>query len=172
MQEFCLHASPGNLRHFFYGGREGVAKRLIDKLKIENPFLQVAGYYSPPFRGISPEEDALIVNRINESGADIVWVSLSCPKQEIWIHEHRDKLHARVLIAVGLAFDIIAGDKRRAPKFLRDAGLEWLYRLLQEPVRLGNRYLKSNSLFLFMLFQSMFSKSKSRSLARELSSGQ
>lgn len=172
MQEFCSSASHGNLRHFFYGGREGVAKRVIAKLRIQNPFLQVAGYYSPPFRGISPEEDALIVDRINESGADIVWVSLSCPKQEIWIHEHRNKLHARVLIAVGLAFDIIAGDKKRAPKFLRHAGLEWFYRLVQEPFRLGNRYLKSNSLFLLMLLLSMFPKLKGRSVTRELSNEQ
>jgi N-acetylglucosaminyldiphosphoundecaprenol N-acetyl-beta-D-mannosaminyltransferase len=161
MLAFCANASHANLHHFFYGGRDGVAERLIAKLKLQNPLLEVAGCYAPPFRAISPEEDNLIVNRINDSGADIVWVSLGCPKQEIWIHEHRDKLRAPVLIAVGLAFDIIAGDKTRAPKFLRDAGLEWLYRLMQEPARLGSRYLKSNSLFFYMLFLSMFSRPKS-----------
>jgi N-acetylglucosaminyldiphosphoundecaprenol N-acetyl-beta-D-mannosaminyltransferase len=163
MLAFCANAAHGSLRHFFYGGKDGIAERLIDKLKIQNPLLQVAGYYAPPFRAISSEEDTLIVNQINDSGADIVWVSLGCPKQEIWIHEHRDKLHAPVLIAVGLAFDIIAGEKTRAPKFLRDVGLEWLYRLMQEPARLGNRYLKSNSLFLYMLFLSVFSRPKSYS---------
>ena len=160
MEAFCANPAYGSLNHFFYGGREGVAERMIDKLKLQNPLLKVVGCYSPPFRSLSPEEDSSIVNRINESGADIVWVSLGCPKQEIWIHEHREKLHARVLIAVGLAFDIIAGDKERAPKLLRVAGLEWLYRLLQEPARLGRRYLQSNSLFLFMLFLSMFSRSR------------
>jgi N-acetylglucosaminyldiphosphoundecaprenol N-acetyl-beta-D-mannosaminyltransferase len=151
MQAFCASASPGGIRHFFYGGRNGLAERLIAKLRLQNPSLQVAGCYAPPFRAISPEEDALIVNRINDSGADIVWVSLGCPKQEIWIHEHRDKLNAPVLIAVGLAFDVIAGDKARAPEILRNCGLEWLYRLMQEPARLGVRYLKSNSVFLYAL---------------------
>lgn len=158
MLAFFASTSNKDLRHFFYGGRDGVAERLIAKLKIQNPSIQIAGCFAPPFRAISSEEDKTIVHRINESGADIVWVSLGCPKQEIWIHEHRDKLRAPVLIAVGLAFDIIAGDKARAPKFLRDAGLEWLYRLLQEPGRLGSRYLKSNSLFLYMLLQSTFLK--------------
>jgi N-acetylglucosaminyldiphosphoundecaprenol N-acetyl-beta-D-mannosaminyltransferase len=162
MQAFCASASPGGIRHFFYGGRNGLAERLIAKLRLQNPSLQVAGCYAPPFRAISPEEDALIVNRINDSGADIVWVSLGCPKQEIWIHEHRDKLNAPVLIAVGLAFDVIAGDKARAPEILRNCGLEWLYRLMQEPARLGVRYLKSNSVFFYMLFQSMFSRPKTR----------
>lgn len=160
MLAFFANTFHNDLRHYFYGGKEGVSERLIAKLKIQNPSIQVAGCFVPPFRAISSEEDTAIVNRINESGADIVWVSLGCPKQEIWIHEHRDKLDAPVLIAVGLAFDIIAGDKMRAPKFLRDVGLEWFYRLLQEPQRLGSRYLKSNSLFLYMLFQSMFLRSK------------
>jgi N-acetylglucosaminyldiphosphoundecaprenol N-acetyl-beta-D-mannosaminyltransferase len=162
MLAFCANESHASLRHFFYGGKDGVAERLIAKLTIQNPSLQIAGCHAPPFRAISSEEDTAIVNRINDSGADIVWVSLGCPKQEIWIHEHRDKLHAPVLIAVGLAFDIIAGDKTRAPKFLRDAGLEWLYRLLQEPERLGSRYLKSNSLFLYMLFRSILLRCNNR----------
>ena len=161
MEAFCADSSYQNLRHFFYGGKEGLAERLIARLKIRNPLLQVAGYYAPPFRVISSEEDTSIVNRINDSDADIVWVSLGCPKQEIWIHEHRDKLRAPVLIAVGLAFDLIAGDKRRAPRLLSDLGLEWLYRLMQEPARLGKRYIQSNSLFFYMLFLSIFSRSKS-----------
>ena len=161
MEAFCANPSHHSLRHFFYGGKEGVAERLIAKLKIQNPLLQVAGYYAPPFRAISSEEDTSIVDRINDTDADVVWVSLGCPKQEIWIHEHRDKLRAPVLIAVGLAFDIVAGDKRRAPRLLSDVGLEWLYRLMQEPERLGKRYIQSNGLFFCMLFLSMFSRSKS-----------
>ena len=163
MEAFCANPSHQILRHFFYGGKEGVAERLIAKLKIKNPLLQVSGYYAPPFRAISSEEDISIVSRINNSDANIVWVSLGCPKQEVWIHEHRDKLRAPVLIAVGLAFDIIAGDKRRAPRLLSDIGLEWLYRLMQEPTRLGKRYIQSNSLFFYMLFLSMFSRSRTHS---------
>jgi N-acetylglucosaminyldiphosphoundecaprenol N-acetyl-beta-D-mannosaminyltransferase len=158
MQAFCENTSHEGFRHFFYGGKEGVADRLIAKLRTHSPLLQIAGHYAPPFRASSPEEDAEVVRRINDSGADIVWVCLGCPKQEMWIHEHRDKLRASVLLAVGLAFDIVAGDRRRAPAFLRNAGLEWLYRLVQEPARLGTRYLKSNSLFLYMLFLSSFSR--------------
>ena len=86
---------------------------------------------------------------INESGADLVWVCLGSPKQERWIYEHRDSLNAPALLAVGMAFDIAAGRKKRAPAFFRRAGLEWLHRLFQEPGRLWKRYLVYNALFLF-----------------------
>lgn len=138
-------------RHFLYGGTQQTLDLLQARLREVAPRAQVTGSYSPPFRAITPEEDAEIVHRINESGADIVWVGLSTPKQEFWMAEHRDRLRPAVLIGVGAAFDITAGIRTRAPKILRRTGLEWVYRLMQEPRRLWRRYFESNPRFFAMI---------------------
>jgi N-acetylglucosaminyldiphosphoundecaprenol N-acetyl-beta-D-mannosaminyltransferase len=140
-----------NLRHFFYGGAEEVAAKAARMLQRKNPGVQIAGVYSPPFRPLTIEEKQDIVDTINASRADVVWVCLGCPKQEAWIDEFRKKLDVPVLLAVGMAVDIIAGTKKRAPKIMRAFGLEWLYRLCQEPRRLWRRYLIYNSIFLYRL---------------------
>jgi N-acetylglucosaminyldiphosphoundecaprenol N-acetyl-beta-D-mannosaminyltransferase len=150
-EEFFASTADQNLRHFFYGGNEGVAGKVAAELKLRYPTLQVAGFAAPPFRPLTEDEDAYMVDAINNSGADVVWVSLGCPKQESWMHEHRSKLKPCVVLAVGMAFDILVGNRQRAPEVLRNAGLEWLYRLMKEPRRLGSRYLKSNFTFLFLL---------------------
>jgi N-acetylglucosaminyldiphosphoundecaprenol N-acetyl-beta-D-mannosaminyltransferase len=111
----------------------------------------IAGTYSPPFRPLSPEEDEEIVRAINAARPDVVWVSLGCPKQENWIAQHRARLDVPVLLAVGLAMDILAGTKGRAPSIISNIGLEWFFRLCQEPRRLWRRYLVYNSIFVYRL---------------------
>jgi N-acetylglucosaminyldiphosphoundecaprenol N-acetyl-beta-D-mannosaminyltransferase len=148
---FCEATADKNLRHFFYGGADGVAAKAAAILKKRNPGLQIAGIYSPPFRSLTVEEKDQVVVAINASRPDVLWVCLGCPKQEMWIDEFRHKLDVPVLLAVGQALDILAGVKDRAPSILRNMGLEWLYRLCQEPRRLWRRYLVYNSIFLYRL---------------------
>jgi N-acetylglucosaminyldiphosphoundecaprenol N-acetyl-beta-D-mannosaminyltransferase len=151
MLAVCDQAQEWNATHFFYGGGPGVAERLIERLSKSYPALKVAGSYSPPYRPLTPEEDREVVDRINSSGADIVWVGLSTPKQERWMAAHRNKLNAPVLVGVGAAFDFNAGLKRQAPRWMRSSGLEWLFRLATEPRRLWSRYLKCNPVFIFLI---------------------
>ncbi len=138
-------------RHFLYGGAPGVPERLAEVLLERFPGTVIAGTYSPPFRELTPEEDAQIVARINHADPDIVWVGLGAPKQERWMHWHRELLRAAVTIGVGAAFDINAGIKKQAPRWMREHGLEWLFRLLQEPRRLWRRYLVQGSQFVIYL---------------------
>ena len=144
----CCSAFAGRgYRHFFYGGGAGVPERLASRLRERIPSLQVAGCYSPPFRAMTAEEDDALIRRINESGADIVWVGLSTPKQERWMHSHVGRLTAAALIGVGAAFDFHAGLKRQAPRWVQRSGMEWLFRLATEPRRLWRRYLRNNPEF-------------------------
>jgi N-acetylglucosaminyldiphosphoundecaprenol N-acetyl-beta-D-mannosaminyltransferase len=148
----CCQASVARgYRHYFYGGAPGVAERLSERLKARFPGLQVVGTYSPPFRPDVSLEDTAVMDRINAAGADIVWVGLSTPKQEVWMYQHRPHLTAPVLIGVGAAFDFHAGVKRQAPRWMQRSGLEWLFRLTQEPRRLWRRYSRNNTRFLFEL---------------------
>ena len=151
MPAFCAATVAKGYRHFFYGGLPGVAERVIANLKKAIPGLQIAGSYSAPFIDLSVEEDIEGIRAINESGADIVWICLGCPKQELWMWQHRHQLKAGALVSVGMAFDIVAGTKKRAPKLLRNNGMEWFYRLLVEPRRLMGRYFSSNFTFLYLL---------------------
>ena len=141
MSALCKQSLRKGYRHFFYGGAPRVAERLASKLCRAFPGLKIVGWYSPPFRSLSDEEDEQVVQMINKSGAQIVWVGLSTPKQEAWMAAHVGQLEACVLIGVGAAFDFHAGTKKRAPAWMQRAGLEWLHRLLSEPRRLWRRYL-------------------------------
>ena len=143
-------------RHFFYGGGAGVPELLAERLSRRFPGLRVAGTYSPPFRPLLPDEDDELVTRLNAAGADIVWVGLSTPKQERWMHEHRHRLMAPVLIGVGAAFDFHAGVKRQAPRWIQRSGFEWLFRLAQEPRRLWRRYSYNNVRFVAGLLRELF----------------
>ncbi len=134
-------------KHYLYGAGPGVADTLGDNLKTRFPGLDVVGTLSPPFRDLTDEEADLISAEINRVGPDIVWVGLSTPKQERWMARFRPLLEAPVLIGVGAAFDIHAGASRQAPSWMQDRGLEWLYRLYQEPGRLWKRYLVNNPAF-------------------------
>lgn len=145
-------------RHFFYGGAEGVAEKLAARLSERFSGLQVAGTYCPPFRPLTPAEDAAVCEQINASGADIVWVGLSTPKQEKWMAGHLQRLGSSVMIGVGAAFDFHAGLKRQAPKWMQRSGLEWLFRMVSEPRRLGKRYLVNNPRFVAALIRSRFAR--------------
>jgi N-acetylglucosaminyldiphosphoundecaprenol N-acetyl-beta-D-mannosaminyltransferase len=133
--------------HFFYGAAEATLSELRHKLKARFPGLRIVGSIAPPFRPLTPAEDEEVVAAINRAGPDIVWVGLSTPKQEIWMAEHRSRLAAPVLIGVGAAFDFHAGRVRQAPRWIQRRGLEWLFRLYQEPRRLWRRYLYGNTRF-------------------------
>lgn len=147
MQTFCQQTAATGYRHYFYGGAEGVPEHLAEIMSRRYPGIQVAGCYSPPFRPLTADEDREIVDRINQSGADILWVGLSTPKQEKWMYEHRDKLRVPVLMGVGAAFDLNSGRLRQAPAWMREHGMEWFFRLVMEPRRLWRRYLVYGSKF-------------------------
>lgn len=133
-------STPLGWKHYFLGGAEGVAQRMVNSFLTQFPGLQVVGVECPPFRELSESEKQEQIDRINDSGAHIVWIGLGAPKQEWWMAEFRPRLRASVLIGVGAAFDFHAGDLRRAPLLVQRAGLEWAFRLSQEPRRLWRRY--------------------------------
>jgi N-acetylglucosaminyldiphosphoundecaprenol N-acetyl-beta-D-mannosaminyltransferase len=147
MAEVCRIGVERNYKHFLYGGGEGVAEKLAEKLREKFPGIQIVGTHTPPFRAISEEEDLAIVEKINQSGADIVWVGLSTPKQEHWMSKHLNRIDSPVMIGVGAAFDFHAGLKSQAPRFMQKLGMEWFFRLVTEPRRLWKRYCRNNPLF-------------------------
>ncbi|RFB85572.1 glycosyltransferase [Rhizobium leguminosarum bv. trifolii] len=132
--------SANGLRHFLYGATAETLEQLQARLLAKFPQARIVGSYAPPFRKLSMREEADIADRLNRSGADIVWVGLSSPKQELWMARMRDRLDASMLIGVGAAFDFHAGLKRQAPRFIQRSGFEWAFRLLCEPRRLWRRY--------------------------------
>lgn len=140
----------GGLRHVFYGGLPGVPDQLASVLTERFPGLQIAGVHSPPVAPVASTPDAEAAARLNALEADIIWVGLGSPKQDVWMALHRPLLNAPLLIGVGAAFDMIAGVKPQAPRWMQRSGLEWLYRLAQEPGRLGRRYLVYNPRFLWL----------------------
>ena len=137
---------------FFYGSTDTILDQLVTTVNQEFPQLRIAGAYSPPFRAITPEEDEWIVDMINNSHPDFVFIALGCPKQEKWMYEHVGKINA-CMLGVGQAFEIYAGTNSRAPLWMRESGLEWFYRLCREPKRLWKRYLTTNSYFIFVFIQ-------------------
>lgn len=139
-------------RHFFYGSTEETLGMLKKKIEEKYPYLEIAGMYSPPFRKLTEEEDKDIIQMINESKADFVWVALGAPKQEIWMAEHKGKINA-VMLGVGAAFDFEAGTVKRAPKWMQELCLEWLYRIMQDPKRLIARYVDTNFSFLWNVYK-------------------
>lgn len=151
MLALCERSLEKGYRHFFYGGAPGVPERLAERLGARFPGLRVVGTFSPPFRPLTLEEDEKVVRMINGASPDILWVGLGAPKQERWMAEHRDRLRVPVMIGVGAAFDFYAGVKRQAPRWMQRAGLEWLFRLCQEPRRLWRRYLLNIPRFLCLV---------------------
>lgn len=151
MPQVFLAGQARGVRHYLYGGSPQALVHLRRRLLEIAPQAQIVGTCSPPYRPLTAQEGTDIVAGINASAADIVWVGLSTPKQERWMAAHRAALNAPVLIGVGAAFDIHAGLVARAPPFLRRTGLEWTYRLLHEPRRLGWRYLSSNPRFVTLV---------------------
>jgi N-acetylglucosaminyldiphosphoundecaprenol N-acetyl-beta-D-mannosaminyltransferase len=150
-QEFCSETQAKPYRHFFYGGAPEVVKTLVTNLKQTFPQLQVAGHFSPPFRSLTAEEDLRVIEMVNAAAPDVLWVGLGCPKQEFWMRAHRESLSVPAIIGIGQAFNIYAGSVRQAPRWMREHGLEWLFRLQQEPRRLWQRYLVCNTEFIVRL---------------------
>jgi N-acetylglucosaminyldiphosphoundecaprenol N-acetyl-beta-D-mannosaminyltransferase len=145
--DLMLALCERNYRHFFYGGAEGTAELLAARMKHRFPHLLVSGCLAPPFRELTFNEDRHIVEQINTTKPDIVWVGLSTPKQEFWMADHVARVDAPVMIGVGAAFDFHAGLKPQAPRWVQRSGFEWLFRLFTEPRRLWRRYLKNNPAF-------------------------
>jgi len=143
-----LSAAKGQ-KHYFYGSTPDVLRRIIGNFEVAYPGIKIVGNYSPPFRALSAAEETMIVDMINQSGADFLWVGLGCPKQQLWMHEHKSRITVPVMLGVGAAFDFFAGTKARAPVWMRTCGLEWLHRLCSEPKRLWKRYTVYNALFVW-----------------------
>jgi N-acetylglucosaminyldiphosphoundecaprenol N-acetyl-beta-D-mannosaminyltransferase len=145
---FELCKTPG-LRHYFVGGSsDEVATAVRTRLETEFPAMKIAGFAVPSFRSYSNDELAALAAEIRDSCADVVWVGIGAPKQEVLAHQLRKLQAAPMIACIGATFDFVAGSKTRAPAWLRAAGLEWLYRLLQEPRRLWRRYLIGNASFI------------------------
>jgi N-acetylglucosaminyldiphosphoundecaprenol N-acetyl-beta-D-mannosaminyltransferase len=134
--------------HYFYGSTEETLEKLYQTLEREYPGIQIAGMYSPPFRPMTEEEDRAIVERINETKPDFVWVGLGAPKQEKWMAAHQGNVTG-LMVGVGAAFDYFAGNINRAPEWMQKSNLEWLYRLMQDPKRLFSRYWHTNTRFIW-----------------------
>lgn len=144
---FEISAKKG-YRHYFYGSKEETLELLQQKLTNNYPGIQIAGMYSPPFRTLTEEEDKVVVEKINETKPDFVWIGLGAPKQEKWMAAHLGKING-LMIRVGAGFDYYAENIKRAPEWMQKNNLEWLYRLLQDPKRLFKRYLITNTKFIW-----------------------
>lgn len=148
---FALSEKKG-YRHYFYGSKQSTLDALKERLLEKYPKLNIVGMYSPPFRALTEEEDQEAVERINAVKPDFIWVGLGAPKQEIWMAEHENRVHG-VMLGVGAGFDFHAGTIKRAPKWMQELCMEWLYRISQDPKRLLWRYLDTNFSFLWYLWK-------------------
>lgn len=153
MEEFCRISQPSRFRHFFFGGTDDVTTRLLTNLKSKYPDLQIAGYITPGLRTAGQMEDRQVIEQINSSRADVLWIGLGSPKQDVWMANHRALLNVPVLLGVGAAFDFLSGQKKRAPDWMKHCGLEWFYRVCSEPGRLWKRYLFGNTKFIYYLIK-------------------
>ena len=147
------------ISHYFYGSSQETIDALKAQLQRRYPGLSIAGMEAPPFRPLTKEEDQEAVRKINESGAQIVWVGLGAPKQERWMYEHQSSVNA-LMLGVGAGFDFHAGTVKRAPAWMRNHYLEWLYRLIQDPKRLWKRYVETNGKFILLSVKDAFSWKK------------
>lgn len=164
MWKYLAKAEQLQQRPFFYGGSEQTLHKLIAVIQNKFPNLEIAGSYSPPFRPLSADEELANINAINQSGANLVFVSLGCPKQERWMAAHCGKIQA-VMVGVGAAFDYHAGTVKRAPLSWQRHGFEWLYRLMMEPRRLFKRYMLTNTLFVLAIAKQLILKNQSDNLS-------
>jgi N-acetylglucosaminyldiphosphoundecaprenol N-acetyl-beta-D-mannosaminyltransferase len=163
MAQACERAAVTGQRMYLYGGRnQGALVQLTLNLRRRHPGLKIVGGYSPPHRPLTATERADVITEINASGADVVWVGIGVPKQEKWMAQMRPELQAPVLVGVGAAFDFHAGLVPQAPAFLQDVGLEWAYRLVQEPRRLWRRYLRYNPRFVIAVGRQIVARRRTR----------
>jgi len=153
MLALCKISQKKGYRHYLYGGQDSTLALLENKLKERFRDLNIVGKFSPPYRSINTLENDEIIEEINRANPDILWVGLGSPKQDYWVYQHRNKLNVPVMIGIGAAFDFLAGTKLQAPRFMRNSGFEWLFRLITEPKRLWKRYLIGNSIFLWLFLK-------------------
>jgi N-acetylglucosaminyldiphosphoundecaprenol N-acetyl-beta-D-mannosaminyltransferase len=150
----------GGIRVFFLGSTEATLRMIEEKTRRDYPNILFAGYFSPPFHSeFSPMDREAMVAAVNASGADVLWVGMTAPKQEKWICQDRGRVKVKFAGAIGAVFDFYTGRVKRAPTFFQKKGLEWLFRLWVEPRRLWRRYLLSSPLFLWHLFRAVISRS-------------
>ena len=150
MRETFLMSAKKGWRHYFYGSTEETLQALRAALEKTYPGIVIAGMYSPPFRPLTTEEDRQDIDRINQAQADFIWIGLGAPKQERWMAAHQEKVQG-LMIGVGAGFDYHAGTLKRAPLWMQNHSLEWIYRLLQDPVRLLRRYLMTNTKYIWLI---------------------
>ena len=153
MKQILAVSAEKGWRHYFYGSTPETLQLLRKKVEERYPGVVISGMMSPPFREMTPQEDAQAVAEINATKPDFVWVGLGAPKQERWMAAHEDRVQA-LMIGVGAAFDYEAGNIKRAPMWMQKHNLEWLYRLMQDPKRLFHRYLKTNVKYLLWTWRS------------------
>ena len=147
MYAVCSAGRALGLKHFLYGGNEGVAQELRDKLKNYFPGIEIVGTFTPPFRELNADEFRQLQGEVARGRPDVIWVGLSSPKQELFMAKTWQQLDAATMIGVGAAFDFLTGRVKQAPRWMQRSGLEWLYRLGTEPRRLWKRYLVYNPIF-------------------------
>lgn len=152
LADLLKEAENQKLTVFFYGGTENMLQKTRSYLKRHYPLLNIVGLYSPPFRPLSPEEEMETINKINASEAHLVFVALGCPKQEKWMAKMKGKINA-VMVGVGGAVPMMVGLQKRAPQWVQNIGMEWFFRLIQEPRRLFKRYAITNSIFIYLLIK-------------------
>lgn len=150
MPEILKLSEKEGYTHYFYGSTQQTLDALESNIRAKYPKLNIVGMYSPPFRKLTEEEDLKVIEQINQAKPDFVWVGLGAPKQECWMYEHQGKINA-IMLGVGAAFDFHAGTAKRAPKWMQELYLEWLYRLIQDPKRLLKRYMLSNAEFIWLI---------------------
>lgn len=157
LPDLLRKAEEENLGVFFYGGTDEMLQKTKTFVQLTYPKLKEQAYYSPPFRALTAEEEDSVIQRINDSGAHLVFVALGCPKQEKWMASMKGRINA-CMLGIGGALPVMIGMQKRAPMWMQKMSLEWLYRLFQEPKRLFKRYLVTNLLFLCLLIKTLIMK--------------
>jgi N-acetylglucosaminyldiphosphoundecaprenol N-acetyl-beta-D-mannosaminyltransferase len=149
MNALCEISGEKSFNIGFYGGSSDALLVLVkEKLLLSYPDIKITYAFSPPFRPLTDEEDAIVVAKINQEKVNVLFVGIGCPKQERWMAEHKDKLNC-VMLGVGAAYDFIAGEKEHAPRWVQKIGMEWFFRLCSEPKRLWRRYFSTNPRFIW-----------------------
>lgn len=164
MLQLCELSKIKKYKIFLYGGAQETLAELAEKLKRQG--VEIVGTHSPPYRELTLEEDLEVINMINASQADIVFVSLGCPKQEFWMYEHRNKING-IMLGVGAAFDFLTGKIKRPPVILQRLGFEWLFRLISEPKRLWKRYTYNNPVYIYRFLRTYRRNKKLMVMANE-----
>ena len=153
MLALCAESVNHGLTHFLYGGNDGVAEQLAERLRARYPGIKICGTYTPPFRPLNAGERRALAARVRALRPDFFWVGLSTPKQELFMAENQGEFGSTLMLGVGAAFDMHSGRTKQAPRWMQQTGFEWLFRLLQEPRRLFGRYARNNPAFVVRVFE-------------------